>query len=120
MKDFGMKPMRMPALVAFVLSVAILTSGALAQTPGTTDGSFLRDEFLVIGARTGLAFDQIGGDGLGDEFSTGSAKQEDEDEAEGPSHTGDKVKAGLFSAIIPGTGQFYNGQNQKGFIQFVV
>ncbi len=111
-----MKPVSVLALAAFVLIVAIGTSDALAQTPRTTDESFLRNEYLVLGARTGLAFDQIGGDSLGDEFGGGSAKQEEEEKVEGPSHTGDKVKAGLFSAIIPGTGQFYNGQNTKGFI----
>ncbi len=111
-----MKPMSMLAVAAMVLTVAIWTSGALAQTPRTTDESFLRNEYLILGARTGLAFDQIGRDGLGDEFGGGSAKQEEEDKVEGSSHTGEKVKAGLFSAIIPGTGQFYNGQNTKGFI----
>jgi len=118
LKEFAIKPMSTLALAAFVLTMAIWTFGALAQTPRTADGSFLRDEYLVLGARTGLAYDQIGGDGLGDEFGGGSAKMEEEDQekVEGPSHTGDKVKAGLFSAIIPGTGQFYNGQNSKGYI----
>lgn len=116
MKEFANKPTSTLALAVLVLAVAIWTSGALAQNPRATDNSFLRDEFLVLGARTGLAFDQLGGDGLDDEFGGGSAKQEEEQKDEGPSHTGDKVKAGLFSAIIPGTGQIYNGQNSKGYI----
>ncbi len=116
LKEFANKPTSTLALAVLVLAVAIWTSGALAQNPRATDNSFLRDEFLVLGARTGLAFDQLGGDGLDDEFGGGSAKQEEEQKDEGPSHTGDKVKAGLFSAIIPGTGQIYNGQNSKGYI----
>ena len=116
MKVFANKPTSTLALTALVLAVASWTSGALAQNPGVAEDSFLRDEFLVLGARTGLAFDQIGGDGLDDEFGGGSAMQEEQDKDQGPSHTGDKVKAGLFSAIIPGTGQIYNGQNSKGYI----
>jgi len=116
LKEFANKPTSTLALAVLVLTVAIWTSGALAQNPRATEDSFLRNEFVVLGARTGLAFDQIGGDGIGDEFGGGSAKQEEEDKVEGPSHTGDKVKAGLFSAIIPGTGQLYNGQNTKGYI----
>lgn len=133
LKDFEMKPRSTLAVAALVLTVAIWTSGALAQTPRTTDGSFLRDEYLVLGgeasgswrslgAMTGLAFDQIGGDGLSDEFGGGSARQEDQEQekGDGSSHTGDKIKAGLFSAIIPGTGQIYNGQNSKGYVMLGV
>jgi TM2 domain-containing membrane protein YozV len=133
LKEFAMKPKSMLAVAAMVLTVAIWTSGALAQTPLTTDGSFLKDEYLVLGgeasgswrslgATIGLAFDQISGDGLGDEFGGGSAKQEEDDQekGDGSSNTGDKVKAGLFSAIIPGTGQIYNGQNSKGYIMLGV
>ena len=116
MKEIANKPTSTLALVVIVLTAAIWTSGALAQNPRAAHDSFLRNEFVVLGARTGLAFDQIGGDGMSDEFGGGSAKQEEEEKVEGPSHTGDKVKAGLFSAVIPGTGQFYNGQNTKGYI----
>jgi TM2 domain-containing membrane protein YozV len=120
LKEFWNMPTSTLALAVLVLTVAIWTSGALAQNPRATDDSFLRHEFQVLGARTGLAFDQIGGDGLDDEFGGGSAKQEEDDKVEGPSNTGDKVKAGLFSAIIPGTGQIYNGQNSKGYIMLGV
>jgi TM2 domain-containing membrane protein YozV len=120
LKEFANKPTSTLALAVLVMTVAIWTSGALAQNPRATDDSFLRHEFQVLGARTGRAFDQIGGDGLDDEFGGGSAKQEEDDKVEGPSNTGDKVKAGLFSAIIPGTGQIYNGQNSKGYIMLGV
>ena len=129
---FSPKTMPTLTLAAILLMVAVWTSGALAETfrADRSEGdSFLRDEYLVLGegasgswrslgARTGLAFDQIGGDGLGDEFGGGSARQEDQDEEkiEGPSNTGDKVKAGVLSAILPGAGQFYNGQKSKAYI----
>ena len=123
-----MKAMPTLILAALVLMVAAWTSGALAETIRTGGDPFLRDEYLVLGggasgswrslgARTGLAFDQIGGDGLSDEFGGGSAQQEeDEDKVAGPSNTGDKVKAGLLSAVLPGAGQFYNGQSSKAYI----
>jgi len=126
---FSRKIMSAPALAALVLIVGVWTSGALAETPRTGNDSFLRDEYLVLGdgasgswrslgVRTGLAFDQIGGDGLGDEFGSGSARKDDQDEetVQGPSNTGDKVKAGLLSAVLPGAGQFYNGQKSKAYI----
>ncbi|MFT5314625.1 MAG: hypothetical protein ACI9UK_000446, partial [Candidatus Krumholzibacteriia bacterium] len=34
----------------------------------------------------------------------------------GPSNTGDKVKAGLFSAVLPGAGQYYNGDKGKAYV----
>ncbi len=105
------------ALAPIVLMVAVWASGALAEIPRTGGDSFLRAEYLVLGnaARTGLAFDQIDQDGLGNEFGSGSVQQE-EDKVAGPSHTGDKVKAGLLSAVLPGAGQFYNGQKSKAYI----
>jgi TM2 domain-containing membrane protein YozV len=128
-ETFSRRIMPAPALAALFLMVAVWTSGALAETPRTGGDSFLRDEYLVLGdgasgswrslgARTGLAFDQIGGDGLGDEFGGGSVRREDQDEeaVQGPSNTGDKVKAGLLSAVLPGAGQFYNGQKSKAYI----
>jgi len=68
-----------------------------------TSGDWRRD----IGGRT-----QIGGE------SIGGVKQDKE--PSGPSATGDKFKAGLLSAIVPGTGQFYNGDTTKGFVMLGV
>lgn len=124
----GMKMVWIPAVV-FLATVA-WSPWALAEVPSGSGNSFLRAEYLVfgqdafsstvsLGARTGLAFDQIGGDGLDDEFGTGAASTE-EDEVEGPSNTGDKVKAGLLSAVLPGAGQFYNKQKSKAYIMFGV
>ena len=120
LKDYeGRKRMtiQLLALSAMILAVAVWPLSAQAQNPDSSGDDFLRSEFLVLGARTGLAFDQIGGDGLSDEFGGGAAAEEEEpDKVDGPSHTGDKVKAGLLSAVLPGAGQYYNGQKSKAYI----
>jgi hypothetical protein len=120
-------------LIVTVVGLVGVTSGvpgALAGTLNNDSDSLLRDEYLVFGdeasgswrslaATTGLAFDQIGGDGLDDEFGVGgSGQDEDEkdDEVQGPSRTGDMVKAGLLSAVLPGAGQYYNDQKSKAYI----
>ncbi len=118
-------------MMVVILLVGVWTSTGLAEVQEAGTSSFLRSEYLVLGdeasgswrtlgSNAGLAFDQTGGDGLGDEFSGGAAKTPDEDEekVDGPSNTGDKVKAGLLSAVIPGAGQYYNGQKSKGYIMF--
>ncbi len=122
-----------PAIILAVLGLAFVlwASVAKAETPRVGGDTFLRDEYLVLGggasgswrglqARTGLAFDQIGGDGLSDEFGGGADPQQEEEKVKGPSRTKDKVKAGLFSALVPGVGQFYNHQNKKGYIMIGV
>jgi len=121
------------ALILTFLGLAIFVWApvARAETRPTGGDSFLRHEYLVLrgGAsgswrnlqiRTGTAFGQIGDDGLGDEFGGGASQKEEEDKVKGPSHTGDKVKAGFLSALVPGVGQFYNHQNKKGYIMIGV
>ena len=125
------KTRRAPALalvaLAAVLAAVSWGPGARAEGTGAAGGSFLRDEFLVRGteasgawrnleAVSALAFDQIGGGGLGDEFGSGAASPKDEDQEQGPSDLGTKVKAGLLSAVLPGAGQFYNGQKSKAYV----
>jgi len=119
LKDFaGRKRMSVQilALAAMVLAVSVAPSSGQAQDVLFSGDDFLRSEYLILGARTGLAFDQVGGDGLSDEFGGGAAVEEEKEEVQGPSHTGDKVKAGLLSAVLPGAGQFYNGQKSKAYI----
>lgn len=122
----GMKKVGFQAVIC--LSALVWTCGALAQIPSEGANSFLRSEYLVLGTEAyaapanlgafgGLAFDQIGGDGLDDEFSSGGAAVEQEED-KGPSNTGAKVKAGLLSAVIPGAGQFYNKQKSKAYVMF--
>jgi hypothetical protein len=118
-------------VLAFLfLVVGAWCADAVADAPAPATDTLLRTEYLLFGkeaslawrglsARSGLAFDQIGGDGLGDEFGGGSSDSEEEEEEEedkGPSNTGDKVKAGLLSAVLPGAGQFYNDQKPKAYV----
>lgn len=117
-------------LATLLFATAAWAMPAAAEMPPGQSGSFLRSEFLVLGesasggltglnASSGLAFDQIGNEGEIEEFGSAAAP-EDEDKEEGPSNTGDKVKAGLLSAVIPGAGQFYNKQRSKAYVMFGV
>ena len=61
-----------------------------------------------------LGAQQWGAQDLGDqddEFATVAAPS-----AEGPSNTGRKLAAGGMSLLIPGAGQFYNGDRGKGLV----
>lgn len=40
----------------------------------------------------------------------------DEDDQGGSSNLGDKIKAGALSAVLPGAGQYFNGNHQKAYI----
>jgi len=123
-KSHGEKQsLKMPESMALLVALLILGGAGQVWAEGPAEASFLRTEFHVLGGgvssriqsqtqRGGLGFYQIGGGGAPSEF--GSTAVEDEDK--GPAHTGEKVKAGLYSALLPGAGQFYNGHRQKAFI----
>jgi hypothetical protein len=103
---------------------ALGAGGSAAQ-----ENDFLRSEFLVLGAQasttwqssglnTYLASGQIGGEGLDKPREIGSTAKPEEkkQEAAGPANTGQKVKAGVLSAVFPGVGQYYNGDHKKAYI----
>ncbi len=118
------------ALTAFGLCALMTAPSALAvELPSST--AFLQTELAITGSSPsslwrsggafhGLALDQIGGQRniQPDEFGGGAEVPNEEDKIAdaGPSITGTKVKAGLYSAILPGAGQFYNGQKKKAYI----
>lgn len=115
--------MTMPRSAALLATLLIIGAAGQVWAGGPAEASFLQTEFHVLGGgsssrwqaqtqRGGLGFYQIGGGGTPSEF--GSTADDDQDK--GPSHTGEKVKAGLYSALLPGAGQFYNGHRQKAFI----
>jgi hypothetical protein len=126
-----------PILVVVALMLVALCGQAAENLSGETlagmavessggHQAFLRSEVQVLGTglsgnwRTtdlmpGLAKGQIGGEGLRRRNEVGSVDEEKEDEG-GPKNLGDKIKAGTLSAVFPGAGQFYNGQNQKAYI----
>jgi len=116
-------------VVVLCLTTVLVTTSAIAfELPG--NAAFLQTELMVTGsngsslwhgagATAGFALDQIGGQGGNqpDEFGGGiEAPEEDEDKAEGDSNMGVKVKAGFLSAILPGAGQYYNGEKKKAYI----
>jgi hypothetical protein len=64
-----------------------------------------------------LVYGQIGGEGMDRKQEIGAASEPEKPEGPaGPANTGQKVKAGVLSAIFPGAGQFYNGDRKKGYI----
>ncbi len=113
-----------------VATLVICFSASLAlavEVPETS--AFLKTELAITGVSpsalwhsgshsTILVLDQIGGDSINqpDEFGGGLEQKKKEDLDNGPSNLGVKVKAGLFSALLPGAGQYYNGQNKKAYI----
>ncbi len=130
MRKFGSEPaLGRTGLLA--LAVATLLAGPEpASAGGGQPGalSFQRSEFLVLGTSLSgswrsldlnpfLAYGQIGGEGMEkpDEIG-GHADVPEEKQQEGPSNLGTKVKAGVLSAILPGAGQYYNGDRKKAYI----
>lgn len=117
--------------IAFLLGTLLLASAAVAGEPdfdSLAGIGFLKTEYEVLGRSTSTLwqetghsslqfFAQIGGQSSGGEF--GSATPEDEVDS-GPSNTGNKVKAGLLSAVLPGAGQYYNGDKGKAYVMFGV
>ena len=109
------------------VGLSLLAAGALpAGATETADGAFTQNEtsqrplFLdaELSALAGQSFVtvQMPGTPRNQEIGGGVSEVAASDDGGGSSNTGDKVKAGLFSAIIPGTGQFYNKQQTKGLI----
>ena len=116
---------KIPVRIALVALLLMVCGAGSAQAEGSL---FLRSEFQVMGAdassnwqaqtqRGSLGFHQIGGQGRNEQSSEfGSVEEESKDEIAGPSNTGEKVKAGLFSAILPGAGQYHTGHKTKAYI----
>jgi len=120
-------------VITSVFAFLLVGGVAVADSGPDRPDDFLRAEYQVLGAGMSAtwrghaaytAYGQIGGDGMDEPDEIGGAggqQQEEElDEDDGPSNTGDKVKAGLLSAVLPGAGQFYNGQKKKAYVMFGV
>ncbi len=117
------------ALLAALLVVLLWPGSAWAAAQPSPDqssrislgSSHWRDllslDLLSRDLGTTTAWMQIGGQGLSDqpgEFGGGAAQRESK--STGPSHLGEKFKAGFLSALLPGAGQYYNGRHQKAYI----
>jgi len=105
----------------------------MAAAGSDADPGFLRTEREVLGQSLSRSwrstdlvrpavFAQIGGQGADqpDEFGGSAPEEQKQETDDGPSNTGDKFKAGGLSLLVPGTGQFYNGDNKKGYIMLGV
>ncbi|MCP4573126.1 MAG: hypothetical protein GY838_12285 [bacterium] len=113
------------ALLALVLSAGAALAGGSVGTAG--GGALLRAEMDILGSAASRAwqsssapraFDQIGGERLDerpDEIGGAGGEREDQ-ETTGPSNLREKIKAGALSAVLPGAGQFINGQRTKAYI----
>jgi len=112
------------------LALLIVCGTGPAQADPAGEGSFLRAEYQVLGSAASARWQnsvpvaaagvtQIGGEDVGSapgEFGSRTPARDEEQKAAGPSNTGEKVKAGLFSAVLPGAGQFYTGHRKKAYI----
>ena len=111
---------------AVVLGGAILVFGGTARAQ-EAGGGFVATERAVLGgeAAAGWRSALFGGagraqdDGNGnvpDEFGAGRKTDEPEKAPGEPGQLGHQVKAGALSAILPGAGQFYNGDKSKAYV----
>lgn len=112
--------------VALLLVLAAVPTAQAGTSPA--EGRFLRTEMQVLGTGLSgswrsvdfnpyLASGQIGGEGIERDREVGSPAPGQEDEQDrGPSNLGDKIKAGALSAVLPGAGQFYNGDRGKAYL----
>ncbi|MCB1182884.1 hypothetical protein KDM41_05580 [bacterium] len=114
---------RLTTLAIVVVAVATAAGAALADSGA--EAAFLRTEYQVLGAGASSRWQardthfQIGGEESNRNREFGSPEKPEEKEAQVEGHhsnTGEKVKAGLYSAILPGAGQYYNGQKSKAYI----
>ncbi|MCP4293062.1 MAG: hypothetical protein GY780_14645 [bacterium] len=106
-----------------LMIVCCATMAIAWELPSNT--SFLKTEISVTGqsssalwqsGASGYAFDQIGGQ-QPDEFGGGIPAEEEKKIDDGtPSDLGPKIKAGVFSALLPGAGQYFNGDKKKAYL----
>lgn len=111
------------ALLAALLAVS---AGAAAAAGGVAGFASVEYEVLGDGASAGwrgaLAeakprWQRDEGRVVPDEFGTGRrAADADPDETGGPADFGRKLKAGALSVVLPGAGQYYNGDRGRAFM----
>ncbi len=100
---------RVIALAAW-LSVAVATPCLGDEVGGiATDGAWLDTERAVLGAQASALWTAA-------QLSDSDVGGVRVDRAGGPSSAGRKVKAGLLSLLLPGAGQYYNGDRDKAWV----
>jgi len=83
---------------------------ALSNDP-PLNGSFLETEYALFGTQASIAWQvgDVGGSGIG-------GVKIDDGESSGPRDLGSKFTAGLLSLVLPGAGQYYNGDRTKAAV----
>jgi hypothetical protein len=107
----------------------LLATGAGVVQAGESapESSFLKVEYALMGSQAThnwraqsstpyLFYAQIGGQGIERDNEIGAASGPEKKESSGPSNFKTKATAGALSAVFPGAGQFYNGQQKKAFL----
>ncbi len=100
----ALRHLRMPAVLVGAMAAMLSLAGPAAPA------DLLQAEQAVFGAGASATWrgTQIGGTGIG-----GVRRAPGE---EGSGNLGRQVKAGLLSLLLPGAGQYYNGDAQKAYI----
>jgi hypothetical protein len=90
--------------------IAALLLLAVSATAGAAFDDLLTAEHTALGERASSLWkaQEIGGRG-----DVGDAR---EVRLSGPNNTGDKLKAAALSLLLPGAGQFYNGDRSKALV----
>lgn len=111
-------------LVPALLFATALFAGAGDVEAGEISNTFLRAEYLVLGAEASgstnaiLAADDKKDEKKpgrrGDEF--GWNEPDESSDGDGPRNLGKKVKASLLSAALPGAGQWYVGNRPRAYL----
>ena len=111
-------------------AVALAALLAAATASAGDDPGFLRTEREVTGRSLSgswralepagvRAYGQIGGEGSErgrPEVGGGGAAERPGEPGDGPSVSGEKIKAGALSLVLPGAGQYYNGDRGKAYV----
>ena len=107
-----------------MLAIPATAEQARAQA---ADAGFLATEQAVLGGEAAASWRAVlfggagiaAGGGIGgvaDEFGTGGRVDDPTEDVGPPRHLGRKLKAGALSALLPGAGQYYNGQRGRAFL----
>ncbi len=126
--------MRIATTLVTICGVAL----ALAAAGDAAATDFAQTEYAVLGASSSRAWQSAltqdefdvkdepkpkkpgpkpaSGDQAAPRGEFDAAAGSEADAGDGPSYTGRKVRAGAMSLILPGAGQYYNGDKQKAYI----
>lgn len=108
---------------AALLTMVVLVVGAVAAQAADRPAanSFLRSEYEVLGAQASilpaavLAADQPEPERRGRAGEFDVQRDDETERTGGPSNLNRKVKAALLSAVLPGAGQWYNGDRTRAY-----